>query len=155
MEKDVWCPSLSSTHEHICACAHTCTHMYTHIHTHNSSVSDLGFNPRDHQKTLKAESKYFLAWERSQQLRALAALAQDLHPIPSAYMAAHNALQFQSQGIQCPLSGLHRLQACMWYADIHAGKTPISIKDNETKTKNLKRKEKKYLLKKILFDFLY
>lgn len=30
MEKDVWCPSLASTHEHICACAHTCTHMYTH-----------------------------------------------------------------------------------------------------------------------------
>lgn len=61
MEKHIRCLSLVSTHEHMCACAYTCTHTHTHT---NSSVSDLGFNPRDRQKTLKGGKKYFLAVSR-------------------------------------------------------------------------------------------
>jgi len=52
----------------------------------------------------------------AQQLRALAALPEDLGSIPNNHIAAHNCLQLQFQGIQHP------------HTDIHAGKTPMHMK---------------------------
>jgi hypothetical protein len=59
-----------------------------------------------------------------QQLRAWAALAEDLGSVPSTHLAAQSFLT-QVLGGLTPSSGLHRYQA---YMDICVGKTPIYIR---------------------------
>jgi len=67
----------------------------------------------------------------AQQLRALAAVPEDLSLIPTVYMVAYKHLYLWFRQICI----LHWHQAHMWYIDIHAGKAPIHIQSN-SKTKN-------------------
>ena len=64
--------------------------------------------------------------EMAQQLRALAALPEDLSSIPSLHMAAHKCLQRENP---TPFSGFHRHQAHRCYTSIYADKTTIHIKN--------------------------
>jgi hypothetical protein len=64
--------------------------------------------------------------EMAQQLRALAALPR--FNSLQTQMAVHNHLYSTPRESDALSSGLYGHQACTWYIDIHAGKTPIHIK---------------------------
>ena len=66
------------------------------------------------------------AGERTQQLRAWAALPEDQSSNPSTHMSARNN-QLPSPRDLTPSFGLWALHT-KWYTDVHAGKTPIHIK---------------------------
>lgn len=61
------------------------------------------------------------AAEVVQQLRVLDVLVEDLGLVPSIHMAAHNHLQFQFHGIQCPLlSSLDTRPSCSIHIHMQA-----------------------------------
>lgn len=70
---------------------------------------------------LKFIKKIYVAKERSQWLRVLAALGEDLGSIPSPQMAAHDHRQLQFQKVWCSLLASVS-SACMWYPCIHVGR---------------------------------
>ena len=63
----------------------------------------------------------------AQQLRVLTAFLENLVLKPRIDMAVHHQ-KLHVWEIKCPLLGLCRYQACMWYTGTHSGKTPKHIK---------------------------
>lgn len=72
-----------------------CTFMcrYTYAHTEYKEIT-LKKNKNKQTKTPKIESG-----DMAQQLRALDTVSEDLGSIFSTYIAAHNCVEFQFQGI--------------------------------------------------------
>lgn len=74
-----------------------------------------------------------VAGRMAHQLRALAVLPEDPRLVPSPHTGTHNVCNFSPRGPDA-LSGLlgnYVYVVYVVYIDIHTGKTPIYIKQNE------------------------
>jgi hypothetical protein len=65
----------------------------------------------------------------AEKVRVLAALAKALGSIHKTHSSLQTSITLENLEL---LFGIHGHSACMWYTDIHAGKTPIHIKNKKT-----------------------
>jgi hypothetical protein len=65
---------------------------YGHAHTDSRLSRDTSLTPVLPSQGLQPRARYFIETDLAQQLRASAALAEDLGLVPSTHVAAHSCL---------------------------------------------------------------